>query len=88
MNIGLEIFNLAKKLWPLNRSITGDGTVDTLKSLKRICHNLKIKNIFLEVSNLNKEAIRLYQKLGFKKNGLRQKYYQDGSDAILYQMEI
>ena len=45
MNIGLEIFNLAKKLWPLNRSITGEGTVDTLKSLKRICHNLKIKNI-------------------------------------------
>ena len=33
MNIGLEIFNLAKKLWPLNRSITGKGTLDTLKIL-------------------------------------------------------
>ena len=45
MNIGLEIFNLAKKLWPLNRSITGKGTLDTLKILKKICKNLKIKNI-------------------------------------------
>ena len=45
MNIGFKIFNLAQKLWPLNRSITGQGTLDTLKSLKKICNNLKIKNI-------------------------------------------
>tara|TARA_Y100001970_G_C14243249_1_gene866240 strand:+ start:963 stop:2276 length:1314 start_codon:yes stop_codon:yes gene_type:complete len=45
MNNSLEIFNLAKKLWPLNRSITGKGTLDTLKVLKKICKNLKIKNI-------------------------------------------
>ena len=45
MNNSLEIFNLVKKLWPLNRSITGKGTVDTLKELKKICKNLKIKNI-------------------------------------------
>jgi len=45
MNIGLKIFNLAKKLWPLNRSITGEGTRETLRSLKKICPELKIKDV-------------------------------------------
>ena len=58
------------------------------KMIDNIIFNLKIKNIFLEVSKLNKEAIKLYQKLGFKENGIRKKYYHDNSDAILYQMEI
>ena len=56
--------------------------------IDNIIFNLKIKNIFLEVSKLNKEAIQLYQKIGFKQNGLRVEYYHDGSDAILYKMEI
>jgi len=58
------------------------------KMIDNIIFNINIKNIFLEVSRLNKEAIKLYEKLGFKKNGLRKKYYYDGSDAILYQMEV
>ena len=58
------------------------------KMIDNIIFNLNIKNIFLEVSKLNKEAIKLYQKLGFKENGIRKKYYHDNSDAILYQMEI
>ena len=47
-----------------------------------------LKNIFLEVSKLNSRAILLYEKIGFKKNGVRKKYYNDNSDAILYKMEI
>ena len=47
-----------------------------------------LKNIFLEVSKLNSRAILLYEKIGFKKNGIRKKYYNDNSDAILYKMEI
>ena len=58
------------------------------KMIDNVIFNLKIKNIFLEVSNSNKEAIRLYRKLGFREDGLRKKYYHDGSDAIFYQMEI
>ena len=42
----------------------------------------------LEVSKLNSKAILLYKKLGFKENGVRKKYYSDGSDAILYKMDI
>ncbi len=37
----------------------------------------------LEVSSKNFEAIALYKSLGFKHKGIRQKYYRDGSDALL-----
>ena len=43
--IGDEIYNFAKQLWPLNRSITGKGTRDTLKQIKRHLPNLKIKSV-------------------------------------------
>jgi len=45
MLIGKKIFNLCKKLWPLNRSITGEGTRETLRQLKKIVPKLKIKEI-------------------------------------------
>ena len=37
--------------------------------------NLSIKKIFLEVSSLNKTAIKFYEKNGFKIIGLRKNYY-------------
>lgn len=43
--IGKKIHNLCKKLLPLNRSLTGNGNRQTLKILKDICGNLKIKEI-------------------------------------------
>ena len=45
MLIGNKIFNLCKKLWPLNRSITGEGTRETLRQLKKIVPKLKIHEI-------------------------------------------
>ena len=41
--IGYKIHNLAKKLWPINRSITGSGVVESLKILKTVVPELKIK---------------------------------------------
>ena len=41
-----------------------------------------VVNIFLEVSEVNCPAKKLYEKLGFKAVGKRQKYY-DGTDAII-----
>ena len=32
--IGKKIFNLAEELWPINRSITGEGLKKTLRILK------------------------------------------------------
>tara|TARA_Y100001970_G_C14082488_1_gene775506 strand:+ start:329 stop:751 length:423 start_codon:yes stop_codon:yes gene_type:complete len=58
------------------------------KMIDNIIFNLNMKNILLEVSRLNKDAINLYEKIGFKKNGLRKGYYRNGADAILYKMKI
>ena len=41
MDIGKKIFLLAKKLWGINRSLTGEGNRLTLKILKNVC---EIKN--------------------------------------------
>ena len=44
-NIGEEIHNFAKELWPLNRSITGNGVRETLKQTQKILPNLKIHEV-------------------------------------------
>ena len=44
--------------------------------------------IYLEVSSSNMPALNLYSRLGFKKVGIRKKYYQDGMDAILMTLYI
>ena len=43
--IGNKIYKLAKRLFPINRSITGNGTRKTLEILKDHNENLKIKSI-------------------------------------------
>ena len=45
MNEGKKIFHLIKKLFPINRSLTGKGVRKTLKILKRVNSKLKIKQI-------------------------------------------
>ena len=45
MDIGKKIFILAKKLWSINRSLTGEGNRLTLKILKSVCDSMKIKEI-------------------------------------------
>ena len=42
--IGKEIHNFAVKLWPLNRSITGEGLRETLKEISEHLPDLKIKS--------------------------------------------
>ena len=44
--------------------------------------------LFLEVSLRNKSALKLYEKCGFLKNGLRKDYYPDGSDAFVMVFKI
>ena len=41
-----------------------------------------VANVFLEVSEVNIPAKKLYEKCGFKPTGRRPKYY-DGTDAII-----
>ena len=42
-----------------------------------------IKTLFLEVSDANRAARKLYEKLGFKRIGLRERYYPDGTSALV-----
>ena len=58
------------------------------KMIDNIIFSPKIENIYLEVSRFNDCAIRLYEKIGFRENGVREKYYSNGADAILYKMEL
>jgi len=46
-----------------------------------------VVNVFLEVSEVNYPAKKLYEKLGFLVVGKRPKYY-DGTDAIIMSKEI
>ena len=45
MGIGNDIHNFAKRLWPINRSITGEGVRETLNLIKNQLPNLEIKSI-------------------------------------------
>ena len=42
----------------------------------------------LEVRRYNQPAIALYQTLGFRETGLRHRYYADGEDALLMELEL
>tara|TARA_B100000989_G_scaffold290507_1_gene263750 strand:+ start:2998 stop:4353 length:1356 start_codon:yes stop_codon:yes gene_type:complete len=41
-NIGKKMYTEIKQLFPINRSLTGNGNRKTLRSLKKICKQLKI----------------------------------------------
>ena len=43
--LGLEIHNLAKRLWKIDRSITGEGVRKTLNIFKEQINNLEIKQV-------------------------------------------
>ncbi len=46
------------------------------------------RNIFLEVSVKNEQAVSLYKKSGFKILYKRKKYYRNGDDAYIMVLEI
>ncbi|HID79346.1 MAG TPA: GNAT family N-acetyltransferase [Aquifex aeolicus] len=48
----------------------------------------KVERIILEVSEKNTPALRLYEKVGFKRVGMRKNYYPDGSNALLMEVTL
>ncbi len=59
------------------------------KLLVEYLKSLNLKNIFVEVSSNNINAIMFYYNLNFSKIGLRKNYYKkQKSDAILLKLEI
>ena len=52
------------------------------KLINEITNDYTVDNITLEVSMLNKSAINLYEKLGFKKITVRKNYYKDNPEKL------
>ena len=48
----------------------------------------EISKIMLEVSDINTYAIKLYESVGFNKIFERKNYYEDGSNALIYELNI
>ncbi|MCR9129181.1 MAG: ribosomal protein S18-alanine N-acetyltransferase [Alphaproteobacteria bacterium] len=46
------------------------------------------ERLFLEVSDINAPAVRLYEAAGFTETGRRARYYRDGSDARLMALSL
>ncbi|WP_457636280.1 ribosomal protein S18-alanine N-acetyltransferase [Persephonella sp.] len=47
-----------------------------------------VKNVWLEVSDKNKKAVRFYKKYGFVTEDIRPSYYKDGSDALIMRYPV
>jgi ribosomal protein S18 acetylase RimI-like enzyme len=47
-----------------------------------------VRELVLEVKDGNTGAIRLYEELGFRRVGLVENYYTDGSSAVKMQLRI
>ena len=61
---------------------SGFGTL-LLESLIEEVGKRGIRTLFLEVSDANSAAQRLYEKLGFERIGFRERYYPDGTSALV-----
>ena len=69
----------AKKLRRQNiGSILLSNLIEMAKS------EISITSITLEVNSTNIPAQKLYEKFGFKKVGIRKKYYNNTDDAVIY----
>ena len=52
------------------------------------CEKLNLKKLLLEVSQSNVTAERFYSRFDFSTVGIRQKYYKDGSNALLKEKKL
>ena len=66
---------------------TGVGRLLMTELLSRL-RAAGVKQVFLEVRDNNVPAIALYEKIGFKKISERRDYYGNGTDALVYKIEL
>lgn len=48
----------------------------------------RVEICFLEVRANNEGAIALYEAIGFHRAGRRRRYYRDGTDALIYGLDL
>ncbi len=58
------------------------------KLLERVERDSGCQKIILDTMNQFREAVKLYEKLGFKKVKVLRDYYEDGTDRLLMVKEI
>ena len=75
----IHITNIVVKKNSRNKGI---GSI-LLEELIEIAKKQNIMSITLEVNSTNYSAVKLYTKYGFKKVGLRKKYYHNQDDALI-----
>ena len=56
-------------------------------ALKNLLHQ-NIQKIFLEVRPSNAVALRLYERMGFSRVGVRKQYYPDYEDALILSIDL
>ena len=59
-----------------------------LEKIIEIAKEMKKEKIFLELNEKNKEAIHLYERKDFKRDGIRKNYYNGKETAILMSLKI
>jgi [ribosomal protein S18]-alanine N-acetyltransferase len=79
-----DIMNIVIKKDFRNNGI-GSLLLDYLISYSK---SINLKTITLEVNEINIPAIKLYEKFGFEKLGIRKKYYNGENDAIIMSKKI
>lgn len=75
----VDIMNIVTRKDYRNKGV---GTL-LLRELISICKEFKANSIFLEVSEDNEPAIKLYKKLGFEDVGIRKNYYKDKNGIVM-----
>jgi len=51
-------------------------------------HQAGVSRALLEVRRHNAPAVTLYRSLGFRESGVRRRYYGDGEDALLMELDL
>lgn len=61
------------------------------KLLEKALDSMKergVMTVYLEVRRSNEAAIALYKSSGFKESGVRAKYYDNGEDALIFNLDL
>jgi len=81
----MEILNLAVRPEFRRHGLAARLLADSF----RVCEKNNIKKSFLDVKVSNEPALSLYRKFGYKKIGVRKKYYPDTKeDALLFRYDF
>ena len=80
----VEILNIVVKKDFRNKGIGNK----LLQKIIEVVKEIKMQEIYLEVNEKNKNAIKLYEKNNFEKIGIRKKYYNGIDNAILMSLKI